>query len=89
MDDITQKEAMDINDCPFCGSESLEDNFNDVYAKDLYSIECMDCGARSPIEKTPEKAVESWNWIDDQIRNLRKDCDRLRRELDDCNGVIR
>ena len=35
------------------------------------------------------KISEDMEGMEFNEKHLRKDCDRLRRELDDCNGVIR
>ena len=35
------------------------------------------------------RIIEDMEGMEYNERHLRKDCDRLRRELDDCNGIIR
>ena len=76
-----------INDCPFCHREGcvLNSSAND----NLHWVSCEECGADGPAEQERESAINYWNGIGEDITALRKDCDRLRRELDDCNGVIR
>ena len=76
-----------INDCPFCHREGcvLNSSAND----NLHWVTCEECGADGPAEKERESAINYWNGPGEDITALRKDCDRLRRELDECNGVIR
>ena len=76
-----------INDCPFCHREGcvLNSSAND----NLHWVSCEECGADGPAEQERESAINYWNGIGEDITALRKDCDRLRRELDECNGVIR
>ena len=82
-----------INDCPFCHKEGCvlnshtagENRAND----NLYWISCDECDATGPSDLDRESAINYWNGPGEDITALRKDCDRLRRELDECNGVIR
>jgi len=74
-----------INDCPFCHKEGcVLDNIGRSF-----SVSCTSCGAEGPIEEERESAINYWNGISEDIDALRADCQRLRRELDECNGVIR
>ena len=74
-----------INDCPFCCGVDPVTNNN---GSDGW-ISCDHCGATGPEAENAAQAIKLWNGPTDDIDNLSKDCDRLRRELDDCNGVIR
>ena len=76
-----------INDCPFCHREGcvLNSSAND----NLHWVSCEECGADGPAEQEKESAINYWNGIGEDITALRNDCDRLRKELDECNGVIR
>ena len=76
-----------INDCPFCHKEGCV--LNSSALATLHWVSCEECGADGPAEAERESAINCWNGISEDIAALRKDCDRLRRELDDCNGVIR
>ena len=73
-----------INDCPFCFSDKavVEEIF-------CFYVICPVCEASGPTHDEKHKAIEMWNGVTNDIDHLRADCDRLRRELDDCNGVIR
>ena len=76
-----------INDCPFCHREGcvLNSSAND----NLHWVSCEECGADGPAEQERESAINYWNGIGEDITALRKDCDRLRRELDEYYGMIR
>ena len=76
-----------INDCPFCHREGcvLNSSAND----NLHWVSCEECGADGPAEMEKESAINYWNGQGEDITALRNDCDRLRKELDECNGVIR
>ena len=53
----------EINDCPFCGADArnFELSFNRPFHPKLNGINCMDCGAQSPICDTPRKfPVRCW-----------------------------
>ena len=81
-----------INDCPFCHREGcvVNDNCNnDSSAGYIYWVTCIECEAAGPVQTDQESAINYWNGIGEDITALSKDCDRLRRELDECNGVIR
>ena len=79
-------DKFDINDCPYCyGTEGLNIDRCGKYAQ----VACDDCGAKGPDYITVQQAVDAWNSPTDDMDNLEKECARLRRELDDCNGVIR
>lgn len=74
-----------INDCPFCGSGDTFINEND----DDCWVACDACESIGPAYKEMMSAITQWNTPTHHIEMLIKDADRLRRELDDCNGVIR
>ena len=76
-----------INDCPFCHKEGCVLNSSSM--DNLHWVTCEECGADGPAELERESAINYWNGPGEDITALRKDCDRLRRELDECNGVIR
>jgi len=74
-----------IKPCPFCFSyQTVLGN-----AETNYFVECSICGAVGPEYDDSEKAIKQWNGPTNDIDHLRADCERLRRELDECNGVIR
>ena len=45
--------------------------------------------AYGPTEDTEAKSIYAWNTPTLTIKRLTEDAERLRRELDDANGVIR
>ncbi len=81
----------EINDCPFCRQPDAEvEEFKPFY------VTCVWCGAQGPFDKDQEVAIKGWNAVTDDIdgltfneRSLRNECERLRRELDEVEGVIR
>ena len=73
-----------INDCPFCFSENPS-----VENTTCFYVACHECEACGPTHDEQHKAIQLWNGVTDDIDRLRADCTRLRRELDECNGVIR
>ncbi len=81
----------EINDCPFCRQPNAEvEEYKPVY------VTCNGCGAEGPLGKDQETAIKAWNKPGDDIDGLtfnetalRKDCARLRAELDEAKGVIR
>ncbi len=82
----------EINDCPFCHRSTVVSSNNGS----SFFITCASCHAKGPIAKPVEKAIKAWNKPGDDIdgmafneRCLRKDCARLRDELDEAKGVIR
>ncbi len=82
----------EINDCPFCHRSTVVSSNNGS----SFFINCASCHAKGPTAKTREKAIEEWNKPGDDIDGLtfnetalRKDCARLRAELDEAKGVIR
>ena len=72
-----------IKNCPFCGSRKVQMDPVIKY------VECMDCKAFGPTEDTEAKSIYAWNTPTLTIERLTEDAERLRRELDDANGVIR
>ena len=75
-----------INGCPFCFSSNVSTNASSTTES---WIGCDDCGADGPMCNSATRAIEKWNGPTNDIDALRKDCERLRRELDECNGEIR
>jgi len=56
----------------------------------------MNCGALGPDANNRTDAIQRWNEPTDDIdgaeyneKMLRKDCERLRKELDEATGVVR
>ena len=87
-----QAEEAHPNDCPFCASSNLEMS----KCINSYWMKCLDCGADGPDKKGRLAAIQAWNVPTDDIegvefneRHLRKDCDRLRKALDEAKGEIR
>ena len=76
-----------INDCPFCRGVEAQVNQSSHGLQPWVS--CPGCESSGPCAENAAQAIKLWNGPTDDIDNLSKDCDRLRRELDDCNGVIR
>ncbi len=74
-----------IGDCPFCGSGNVDVG---MFHR-CHWVRCSDCGSEGPEKEFWGDAVEAWNFPWEVIDELRADCDRLRRELDDATGVIR
>ena len=74
----------DINDCPCCWSGEVVLNVGTSPW-----VQWEECRATGPEYDNEEQAVEAWNEPTDTKDKLRLDCELLRRELDDCNGVIR
>ena len=68
--------------CPFCGSSEVRMNA-------ARYVECRNCMAYGPTEDTEAKSIYAWNTPTLTIERLTEDAERLRRELDDANGVIR
>ncbi len=82
----------EINDCPFCHRSTVVSS----NSGSLFFITCASCHAKCPTDKPIEKAIKAWNKPTDDIDGmtfneaaLRKDCARLRAELDEAKGVIR
>ena len=76
-----------IADCPFCHGEVCMINSNS--GGRLHWVSCEGCAADGPCETDEESAILIWNGVAEDIQALRNDCERLRRELDECMGVIR
>lgn len=74
-----------ISDCPFCWSGNVGLN----RTPDSVWVNCEECGADGPACGDSEDAITKWGTPTHDIDMLKADCERLRRELDDCNGVIR
>lgn len=51
----------ELKPCPFCGNKSIWLEDIDVRGMDSYYAVCVECGAKSGYEDTPEKATEKWN----------------------------
>jgi len=74
-----------------------------MFGKTTFWVRCYNCSADGPPSKFRESAIELWNEpsnemvkldkqvdeMDADIKALRQDCERLRAELDEANGVIR
>ena len=94
MNPYTFADLTPINDCPFCRSDevALNDGYNGLRngrPAMYYWVQCTNCSSDGPDYNDRQAAIENWNVVTDELDALQKDCDRLRRELDDCNGVIR
>ena len=78
---------MPINDCPFCHSGNVEVAHA---GPDDWCVACRICGAIGP-DRNPDRkiAIYLWNEPTETIDRLSADCDRLRKELDEANNVIR
>ena len=81
-----------MNDCPFCRSSELSIE----KCIEMHWIDCHQCGAKGPDGRGSTEAIRLWNQPTEDLEGLeynekmlRKDCDRLRRELDDALGIIR
>ena len=77
-----------INDCPFCHGVDVQLN-QDVFETNQPWVSCPGCQATGPDAEDAAQAIKLWNGPTDDIDNLSKDCDRLRRELDDEMGIMR
>ena len=87
-----QVETAQPNDCPFCRVGDVE--MNGTYKS--FWVKCMNCGALGPDANGRTEAIKLWNEPTDDIdgaeyneKMLRKDCDRLRKELDEATGIVR
>ena len=47
-----------LESCPFCGSQHVESSEVDING---WMVECMDCHATGPIDRTEAIAVTAWN----------------------------
>ena len=75
-----------INDCPFCyGTDPV---LNEALHVNSW-VSCPACESTGPSHEDNRKAIILWNEPTEVVDHLRKDCDRLRRELDDEMGIIR
>ena len=83
-----QVETAEPNDCPFCLSSDYLEMSGSVNGRH-YWMRCTECGTDGPCAMTRLDAITEWNGPTDTIDELRKDCDRLRNELDESLGVIR
>lgn len=53
--------------CPFCFGDHLINTFDDEYGFQRY-IECQDCYAHGPHERSFEGAIDAWNKAKRQLR---------------------
>lgn len=51
----------ELKPCPHCGSERIWIEDIDIRGMDRYYAICVQCGAKSGNEETPEKAASNWN----------------------------
>ena len=51
--------------CPACGSIDCEC----LFAEDeMYSVDCVDCSMRGPVERNPDSAIAAWNSLPRALR---------------------
>ena len=88
-----QVETAEPNDCPFCRSSDL--SMSGGIGRHFW-IYCAQCSAGGPDAKTRLEAIKLWNEPTDDMDGLeynekmiRKNCERLRKELDEATGTIR
>jgi Lar family restriction alleviation protein len=48
-----------FNPCPFCGGTAVSLKEGE---DTLYAVQCTDCNALGPREKTPTEAAERWGY---------------------------
>lgn len=54
--DLPDLDAIEIRDCPLCGSKSgLQEMLRRYYAR------CTRCGCSGPLRATPEQAKQAWD----------------------------
>ena len=87
MNPYTFADLPPINVCPFC--RGIDAQINGGLHGVQPWVACLSCQATGPEAENMAQAIKLWNEPTDDIERLSKDCDRLRAELDDCNGVIR
>lgn len=59
---------MDILNCPFCGNDQVEIGEPEP---EHFAVDCPECGAVGPQEKTPLMAIAAWNFAgrkDDMLK---------------------
>jgi len=92
------KEKIDINSCPFCGSSNVEcvKHPYGFHLKDEeYFCKCNDCGIESPEFESEKEAVEYWNkgiakTAEDRqkVSNVQYDLDNFVMYCEHCGNVI-
>ena len=50
---------IEINECPFCGSDDLEIKYIEFHNK--YAVYCEKCKARGPVKNTSTSSAIAWN----------------------------
>ena len=48
-----------LNPCPFCNSENCESQWREEYGQN--QVVCLECGGCGPLQKSTEKAENSWH----------------------------